>query len=70
MSVKLNALKLRRLVAGFKQHELADLLGLAESTYSKFETGRKNPNAEEAKKLAKKFGCKVDKLLDLSDIKI
>lgn len=63
-----NALKLRRIIAGLKQHELAELLGMAESTYSKLETGRRLPTEDEAKKLAKKLGCKPDKLLDLTDI--
>jgi len=68
MAVTLNALKLRRLLAGIKQHELADYIGVAESTLSKIETGRRKPTPDETKKLAKKLGCRPEKLLDIDDI--
>lgn len=63
-------LKIRRMIAGYKQHELAELIGVAESTYSKMETGRRMPTAEQIKKLSEFLGCKPSKLLDFADIKL
>ena len=66
----LNPIKLRRLIVGIKQQELADEVGISESTLSKIETGRRRPTDEEAKKIAKKLGCKVDRLFDMEDVRL
>ena len=65
---RINALKLRRMIAGIKQHELAEAAGMSESTLSKMETGRRYPTEEEARKLAKKLRCKPERLMDLEDV--
>ncbi|MFN3782600.1 MAG: helix-turn-helix domain-containing protein [Spirosomataceae bacterium] len=51
------------------QEELADLLGLAKSTYGSYEQGRTEPKLEDLLKVAAFFGVQVDDLLakNLSD---
>ena len=45
------------------QEELADLLGLAKSTYGSYEQGRTEPKLEDLLKVAAFFGVQVDDLL-------
>lgn len=46
-----------------KQEDLAELLGVAQSTISMWETGNALPRAEILKRLAKILGCTTDELL-------
>ena len=45
------------------QEELADMLGLAKSTYGSYEQGRTEPKLEDLLKVAAFFGVQVDDLL-------
>ena len=50
-----------------KQQTLADLLGVAQNTYSQYETGKREWTAPILIKLAKFYGTSVDYLLDLTN---
>lgn len=50
-----------------KQQTLADLLGVAQNTYSQYETGKIEWTAPISIKLAKFYGTSVDYLLDLTN---
>lgn len=58
------ALKKYREKRGIKQFELADLLGVAKSTISMWETGERKPDIVTLKKLAELFQCTTDDLLE------
>ena len=48
---------------GLTQQQVADLMGIAKSTYSGYETGRRQPGVEEIKALAKIFSVSGDELI-------
>ncbi len=50
-----------------KQHTLADLLNIAQNTYSQYETGKIEWTATMLIKLSKFYGTSVDYLLGLID---
>jgi len=50
-----------------KQKTLANLLGIAQNTYSQYETGKIEWTAPILIKLAQFYGTSVDYLLDLTD---
>lgn len=50
-------LKRFRKAKGLKQKELADLVGVSESSISQYENGKKNPSFEIALKLAEALDC-------------
>ena len=58
------ALKEYRQKNGIKQAELAEKLGVANSTVSMWETGDRKPDIIVLKKLAEIFGCTTDELLE------
>ena len=58
------ALKKYREKSGIKQLELADILGVAKSTISMWETGERKPDIVTLKKLAELFQCTTDDLLE------
>ena len=58
------ALKVYRQKNGIKQAELAEKLGVANSTVSMWETGDRKPDIIVLKKLAEIFGCTTDELLE------
>jgi putative transcriptional regulator len=47
---------------GLTQKELADILGVSESTISMYETGDRIPSLFKAKKMAKFFNVKVEEI--------
>ena len=47
------------------QQQVADLLGVAKSTYCQYETGASEPNILRLKKLAKILGINIDTLLGI-----
>lgn len=49
---------------GWKQKDVADMLGIHVTTYTKYETGCSEPNHEMLVKLADIFDVSVDYLLD------
>ena len=61
---KVLALKKYRQKSGIKQFELADILGVAKSTISMWETGERKPDIVTLKKLAELFQCTADELLE------
>ena len=60
-------LKEARLSAGFSQKYVAEVIGVAKSTYSLYESGGREPDVEKIKKLAKLFGVSGDMLLGISE---
>lgn len=48
---------------GLTQQDVADRLGVAKSTYSGYETGRRQPGVEEIKALSKIFGVSGDAII-------
>lgn len=52
-----------------KQKELAEKVDITEATLSRYENGKRNPNAEIAGKIAKALGVTTDFLLGRTDIK-
>lgn len=60
-------LKQLRLAQGKTQQEVADSLGIAKSTYSLYESDKREPNVLSLKKLAKIFDTTGDYLLELHD---
>ena len=50
-----------------KQKELADIIGISPSTYSKYENGQRKPNHETLKMIADIFKVSVDFLLGKSE---
>lgn len=57
-----------RKAKGLKQSELADRLGLAPSTISMYEQGRREPDEETLKAIAKFFDVSTDYLLGHDDL--
>ena len=58
-----NRLKIMRKSTKYTQIKLAQLVNVAQSTYSDWETGRKNIHAENIKKLAELYNVSTDFLL-------
>lgn len=56
-------LKTLRVRAGLKQTELAEKLGICQSTISMWETGDANPRLDNLILLSKIFHCSLDDLL-------
>lgn len=64
MNEKFNEnLRRARLEKKLTQQQVADLLGVAKSTYCQYETGASEPNILRLKKLAKILGINIDALL-------
>jgi putative transcriptional regulator len=59
-----NNLEKQRLKIGLKQSEVAQRLGIAESSYQNYERGRVNPSVQRAIELAKALECTVEDLYD------
>lgn len=57
-------LKMARLEKGLTQQEVADLLGVVKSTYSKYESGDREPDVPKIKKLAEILNIAADELLE------
>ncbi len=57
-------LKKARLAAGYTQQQVADLMGITNSTYSGYETGKRQPDVAKVKQLAKVLHTSGDILLE------
>lgn len=55
-------LKAARISAGISQVEMANRLGVAKSTYSMYESGKREPNIQTIRKIADILGVSVDYL--------
>ena len=62
-SPELKGLRLRREQSDYRQHQLADAIGVSQSHYRKFEAGAVRLDIYRAKTLADMFGCRIDDLL-------
>lgn len=60
-------LKEARQTSGLSQKEVAERLGVAKSTYSLYESGKREPDVERIKKLAQILGVSSDALLGLPE---
>lgn len=52
---------------GMSQKELAELVGVAKSTYSLYESGNREPNVQTIKKIADILSTSADELLGIDD---
>lgn len=61
--------RLERLLSGkgIQQSVLAEYLNMSDSTISQWKTGKRSPDIESLKRIAKYFNCTTDYLLGLSD---
>lgn len=57
-------LKKARLHRGLTQQQVADMMGITNSTYCGYETGKRQPDVEKIKKLAKILHTSGDDLLE------
>ena len=62
-----NYIRSERVRLGMTARELADKVGVSESTITAWENEKRDPNLSYLVGLAKMFGCSVDYLLGLSD---
>jgi transcriptional regulator with XRE-family HTH domain len=56
-----------RLEVGKQQNQVADEIGIKRTTYSNYEKGIREPNAETLILISRYFGVTVDYLLDVKD---
>jgi len=59
----LNPFEYYRKNSNMTQKQVADILGLDQTTVSRWEKGRKLPRAERLMAISKLYGCKVEDLL-------
>ena len=57
-----NRLKLYRMRSRLTQRQLAEMLGIATSTYNMIENGKRGVSLQRAKKLEEILGAKIDEL--------
>lgn len=60
-------LKYAREKKNMTQKEVADLIGVAKSTYSLYESGNREPNVQTIKKIADTLNISADDLLGLNN---
>lgn len=60
-------LKVAREALGLSQKEVAEKIGVANSTYSLYESGNREPNVQTIKKIAKALNVSADRLLGLPE---
>lgn len=58
-------LKEARLKSGLSQKDLSENIGVAKSTYSLYESGKREPNVDTIKKIASALNVSADMLLGL-----
>ncbi len=63
-------LKIARALSGLTQQQVADLTGIARSTYTLYESGKREPTVEGIKKIARALNVTGDFLLGLEEISI
>lgn len=56
-----------RLKSGLSQKELSENIGVAKSTYSLYESGKREPNVDTIKKIASILNVSADTLLGLDN---
>lgn len=61
-------LKNARLRKGLSQVQLAEQLGIAKSTYSMYESGKREPNMQTIKKIADILDVSTDELLGMDEL--
>ncbi len=59
-------LKIAREKKNMTQKEIADIIGVAKSTYSLYESGNREPNVQTIKKIADALNVSADTLLGLN----
>lgn len=62
-------LKELRIENNYSQYEIADIIGIAQVTYSHYELGRRSVSIQNLVKIAQIYNVSVDYLLGLSDKK-
>ena len=60
-------LKEARLKSGISQKDLAESIGVAKSTYSLYESGKREPNVDTIKKIASSLNVSADTLLGIDN---
>lgn len=60
-------LKEARLKSGLSQKDLSENIGVAKSTYSLYESGKREPNVDTIKKIASVLNVSADMLLGIDD---
>ena len=60
-------LKEARLKSGISQKDLAENIGVAKSTYSLYESGKREPNVDTIKKIASSLNVSADTLLSIDN---
>lgn len=60
----MNRIRKARMIAGVSQSELARLMGVAQVSVWKWETGKTFPNVKRLKRLAEVLDTSVEKLID------
>lgn len=58
----MNTIRKRREMAGIRQEDLANILGVDRSAVGKWETGENNPRFELLPALARALDCTIDEL--------
>lgn len=62
-------LKELRIENNYSQYEIADMIGIAQVTYSHYELGKRSVSIQNLVKIAQIYNVSVDYLLGLSDNK-
>lgn len=65
MSTFKDNLRTARLLKGMTQAEVAEKIGIAKSSYSLYESGKRTPNVIMIKKIARALDANADKLLGI-----
>lgn len=60
-------LKFARERKGISQKDLAEIIGVAKSTYSLYESGNREPNVQTIKKIADALNVSADELLGIDE---
>ena len=60
-------LKEARLKSGLSQKELSENIGVAKSTYSLYESGKREPNVDTIKKITSALNVSADTLLGIDE---
>lgn len=60
-------LKTARERKGLSQKDIAEIIGVAKSTYSLYESGNREPNVQTIKKIADILNVSADELLGIDD---
>ena len=63
----MNALKAIRISRGIKQKDLAEVLGITQSAYNHYESGRSQPDISTLRKLADFYSLSLDELLNFDE---